>query len=133
LRRPDICCRSCPSPRNQDDFWKALWDASGDACLLPANLAPLVLRALGGDAAGLAGQIMSAFETMTPTHRAAVAELVGDTLASSIGLTFNNQLIGGLWLSDLERTAWRVLLATYTPARSAEQARRDFRESWKNV
>ncbi|MGP3928316.1 hypothetical protein [Streptomyces sp. 8N616] len=58
---------------------------------------------------------------------------MGDTLASTIDLTFNKKLIGGLWLSDLERTAWRVLLASYAPAKSAEQARSDFREAWKNV
>ncbi|MFC9916638.1 hypothetical protein [Streptomyces sp. NPDC127197] len=121
-----------PTPAD-DEFWRALWDASGDAYLLPANLKHLVLRALDGDAAGLAGQIMSAFEAMNPTNRAAVADLVGDTLASGIDLSFSKQLIGGLWLSDLERTAWRVLLATYTPTKSAEQAQNDLREAWKDA
>jgi hypothetical protein len=121
-----------PNPTD-DEFWRALWNASGDAYLLPANLKHLVLRAVDGDAAGLAGQIMSAFEAMNPTDRAAVADLVGDTLASSIALTFNKQLIGGLWLSDLERTAWRVLLATYTPTKSVEQAQSDLHEAWKDA
>jgi hypothetical protein len=43
-----------PTPTDdQNDFWNALWTASGDAYLLPGNFKHLVLRALDGDAAGL--------------------------------------------------------------------------------
>lgn len=64
-------------------------------------------------------------------QRSTTWSVVGDTLGSTIDLTFNKRLIGDLWLADLERTAWRVLLAAYTPA--DEQTRADFREGWENA
>ncbi|MCX5130006.1 hypothetical protein [Streptomyces sp. NBC_00347] len=60
-----------PVPSEEsNDFWFRLWTASGSAIFMPANIRSQVLRALNGDGAGLAYQLLSAFEEMDQKQRA---------------------------------------------------------------
>jgi hypothetical protein len=92
----------------------------------------LVLRALAGEGTGLAGQIISAVDEMTPAQRVAAAEVIGQALAESDHLPdLKTQVIGELWLRDLELTARRVLHAAH---KSPDAAGRDaFIEAWTSV
>ncbi|MFF5183244.1 hypothetical protein ACFY30_05555 [Streptomyces sp. NPDC000345] len=71
-----------------------------------------VLRSLEGKGTALARQILSAVDEMTPPQRVAAGEVIGQALAESDHLPdLKTQVIGELWLRDLELTAWRVLHA----------------------
>lgn len=115
-------------------FWRDLWRTADTAYLLPANIKHLVLRALGGDGAGLAGQLLDAFNEITPERREAVAQLIGEALAESsdIGGSKHTKRYGELWLRDVELTAWRVLYAARRGQAGPEE-RDAFREAWKSV
>lgn len=124
---------SLPAPTDEPhNFWFALWQASDSAYLLPANIKHLVLRALGGDGYGLAGQILSAVDEMTEPQRTRTAEVVGEALTDTTDFAgYPAQTLGGLWLRDLELTAWRVLHAVSQPGDT--RARQQFRDAWKNA
>ena len=113
-------------------FWADLFRACGTAYLLPANIKHVVLRALDADAAGLAGQILSATGEMTAAQRAAAAEVVGQALVETQDMVgCKARHLGELWLRDLELTAWRVLHADRV---RLDLARREaFSEAWKNA
>ncbi|MCM2416347.1 hypothetical protein [Streptomyces sp. RKAG290] len=102
-----------PSPTKAGErFWSELWRSSGTAYLLPANIKNAVLRSLAGEGVVLARQILSAVDEMTPPQRVAAAEVIGQALAESDHFPdLKTQVIGELWLRDLELTAWRVLHA----------------------
>lgn len=88
-----------------------------------------MLRALGGDGAGLAGQILSAVDDMTEPQRAGA---IGEVLAETADLSgFKTHIVGSLWLRDLEITAWRVLFADRQQTGPAE--REAFHDVWKNI
>ncbi|MFF1280732.1 hypothetical protein [Streptomyces sp. NPDC058299] len=102
-----------PAPTKAGErFWSDLWRSSGTAYLLPVNIKALVLRSLAGDGTALARHILSAVDEMTPPQRVAAGEVIGQALAESDHLPdLKTQVIGELWLRDLELTAWRVLHA----------------------
>jgi hypothetical protein len=100
-----------PAPTEAGErFWSDLWRSSGTAYLLPVNMKAQVLRSLEGEGTALAKQILSAVDEMTPPQRVAAGEVIGQALAESDHLPdLKTQVIGELWLRDLELTAWRVL------------------------
>ncbi|MFF7976057.1 hypothetical protein [Streptomyces sp. NPDC007905] len=102
-----------PAPTEAGErFWSDLWRSSGTAYLLPVNIKALVLRSLAGEGTALARQILSAVDEMTPPQRVAAGEVIGQALAESDHFPdLKTQVIGELWLRDLELTAWRVLHA----------------------
>lgn len=122
-----------PAPTHAGErFWSNLWRSSGTAYLLPTNIKDLVLRSLAGEGTGLAGQILSAVDEMTPPQRVAAAEVIGQALAESDHLPdLKTQVIGELWLRDLELTAWRVLHADHKSPDGA--GRNAFIEAWTSV
>ncbi|MFE0807878.1 hypothetical protein ACFW34_10385 [Streptomyces sp. NPDC058848] len=122
-----------PAPTDTGErFWSDLWRSSGTAYLLPTTIKKAVLRSLAGEGTGLAGQILSAVDEMTPPQRVAAAEVIGQALAESDHLPdLKTQVIGELWLKDLELTAWRVLHADH---RSADpEGRNAFIEAWTSI
>ncbi|WP_326793437.1 hypothetical protein OHA79_44700 (plasmid) [Streptomyces sp. NBC_00841] len=63
-----------PVPSDEPhDFWFQLWQASGTPVLMPVNIKHQVLRALDGDGAGLADQLMTAVADMDPKQRTTAA------------------------------------------------------------
>ncbi|MCX5127939.1 hypothetical protein OOK25_30225 [Streptomyces sp. NBC_00347] len=122
-----------PAPTTSGEhFWSELWRSSGFLYLLPANIKTCVLSSPAGEGTGLAGQILSAFDEMTPPQRIAAGEVIGQALAESDHLPdLKTQVIGELWLRDLELTAWRVLHADH---KSADPSRREaFFDAWTSV
>ncbi|MEU6543208.1 hypothetical protein [Streptomyces sp. NPDC046859] len=113
-------------------FWSALWKSSGTAYLLPVNIRDSVLRSLAGEGAALARQVLSAVDEMTPSQRFAAGEVIGQALVESDHLPdLKTQVIGELWLRDLELTAWRVL---HADRRSDDPAgRQAFLDAWTSV
>ncbi|MDQ0793439.1 hypothetical protein [Streptomyces sp. B1I3] len=122
-----------PAPTEAGErFWSDLWRSSGTAYLLPATIKAEVLRALAGEGTALARQILSAVDEMTPPQRVAAGEVIGQALAESDHLPdLKTQVIGELWLRDLELTAWHVLHAD----RRADDptGRKAFLEAWTNA
>lgn len=122
-----------PAPTEAGErFWLDLWRSSGTAYLLPATIKAGVLQSLTGEGAALARQILSAVDEMTPPQRIAAGEVIGQALAESDHLPdLKTQVIGELWLRDLELTAWHVL---HADRRSDDPAgRKAFLEAWSNV
>ncbi|WP_030726649.1 hypothetical protein [Streptomyces sp. NRRL S-237] len=121
-----------PAPTEAGErFWSDLWRTSGSLYLLPADIKTFVLSSAAGEGAGLAGQILSAVDEMTPPQRVAAGE-VGQALAESDHLPdLKTQVIGELWLRDLEPTAWRVLHADHKSADPGE--RKAFLDAWRRV
>ncbi|MDN3268947.1 hypothetical protein [Streptomyces sp. MA15] len=113
-------------------FWSDLWRSSGTAYLLPVNIKDSVLRSLAGEGTGLARQILSAVDEMPPPQRFAAGEVIGQALVESDHLPdLKTQVIGELWLRDLELTAWRVL---HADRRSDDPAgRKAFLDAWTSV
>ncbi|MFD0006565.1 hypothetical protein ACFVJ4_29600 [Streptomyces sp. NPDC127178] len=105
---------------------------SGTAYLLPVNIKALVLRSLTGEGTALARHVLSAVDEMTPPQRAAAGEVIGQALVESDHLPdVKTQVIGELWLRDLELTAWRVL---HADRRSDDPAgRKAFLDAWTSV
>ncbi|MEF9906917.1 hypothetical protein [Streptomyces sp. P9-A2] len=122
-----------PTPTKAGErFWSDLWRSSGTAYLLPVNIKAQVLRSLAGEGTVLARQILSAVYEMTPPQRVAAGEVIGQALAESDDLPdLKTQVIGELWLRDLELTAWRVL---HADRRSDDPAgRKAFFDAWTSV
>ncbi|MFF7643376.1 hypothetical protein [Streptomyces canus] len=122
-----------PAPTEAGErFWSDLWRSSGTAYLLPANIKAEVLQALTGEGTALARQILSAVDEMTPSQRLAAGEAIGQALVESDHLPdVKTQVIGELWLRDLELTAWRVL---HADRRSDDPAgRKAFFKAWTSV
>ncbi|MFF0191310.1 hypothetical protein [Streptomyces sp. NPDC005244] len=122
-----------PAPtKSEERFWTELWRSSGTAYLLPANIKDLVLRSLTGEGTALARQILSAVDQMTPPQRAAAGEVIGQALVESDDFPdLKTEVIGELWLRDLELTAWRVL---HAHRRSDDPAgRQAFLDAWTSV
>ncbi|WP_327410424.1 hypothetical protein OG458_35875 [Streptomyces sp. NBC_01281] len=122
-----------PAPTKAGEhFWSEMWRSSGTAYLLPANIKTLVLRSLTGDGTALARQILSAVDQMTPPQRLAASEVVGQALVESDDFPdLKTEVIGELWLRDLELTAWRVL---HADRRSDDPAgRKAFLDAWTSV
>ncbi|WP_030979167.1 hypothetical protein OG894_12750 [Streptomyces sp. NBC_01724] len=113
-------------------FWSDLWRSSGTAYLLPVNIKALVLRSLAGEGTALARQILSAVDEMTPPQRIAAGEVIGQALVESDHFPdLKTQVIGELWLRDLELTAWRVL---HADRRWDDPAgRKAFVDAWTSV
>ncbi|MFD3511640.1 hypothetical protein [Streptomyces sp. NPDC058657] len=122
-----------PAPTKAGErFWSELWRSSGTAYLLPVNLRELVLRSLAGEGAPLARQILSAVAEMTPPQRLAAGEVIGQALAESDHLPdLKTQVIGELWLRDIELTAWRVLHAGHRADDAA--GRTAFADAWTGI
>jgi hypothetical protein len=115
-----------------NDFWRKLWRASGTAILLPANIRGQVLRALGVEGVGLADQLLTAVKEMDGQQRAAAAEVIGDGLTETVDLGgYPDEVIGELWLRDVELTAWRVLYADRRP--TGWEERQQFQDAWKRA
>ncbi|MFI5873834.1 hypothetical protein ACIBAH_15525 [Streptomyces sp. NPDC051445] len=71
----------------------------------PANIKAEV-QSLAGEGTALVRQILSAVDEMTPPQRVAAGEVVGQALAESDHLPDRKrQVVGELWLRDLELTA----------------------------
>ncbi|MFE7752602.1 hypothetical protein [Streptomyces sp. NPDC057428] len=122
-----------PAPTKAGErFWSDLWRSSGTAYLLPVNIKAPVLRSLAGGGTDLARQILSAVDEMTPPQRIAAGEVIGQALAESDHLPdLKTQVIGELWLRDLELTAWRIL---HADSRSDDPAgRKAFIDVWTSV
>ncbi|MFI8811812.1 MULTISPECIES: FGGY family carbohydrate kinase [unclassified Streptomyces] len=113
-------------------FRSDLWRSSGTVYLLPGTLRAGVLESLTGEGTTLARQILSAVDEMTPPQRLAAGEVIGQALIESDHLPdLKAQVIGELWLRDLELTAWHVL---HADSRSDGAAgRKTFLEAWSNV
>ncbi|MFF8386073.1 hypothetical protein ACF053_20810 [Streptomyces kanasensis] len=122
-----------PAPTEAGErFWSDLWRASGTAYLLPVNMKALVRRSLAGEGIDLARQILSAVDEMTPPQRVAAGDVIGEALAESDHLPdLKTQVIGELWLRDLELTAWRVLHADRGSDDPA--GRKAFVDAWTGV
>jgi hypothetical protein len=119
-----------PAPSKAGErFWSELWRTSGTAYLLPVNIKALVLRSLPGEGTSLVRQILSAVDEITPPQRVAAGEVIGQALAESDHFPdLKTQVIGELWLLDLEFTAWRVL---HADCRSDDPAgRKAFLDAW---
>ncbi|MET7542620.1 hypothetical protein [Streptomyces sp. NPDC005507] len=122
-----------PAPTEEGErFWSNLWRSSGTAYLLPANIKVEVLQSLAGEGTALARHILSAVDEMTPPQRVAAGEVIGQALAESDHLPdLKTQVIGELWLRDLELTAWHVL---HADRRSDDPAgRKAFHDAWTSV
>ncbi|MEU0176507.1 hypothetical protein ABZ178_24650 [Streptomyces massasporeus] len=77
-------------------------------------------------------QILSAVDEMTAPQRVAAGEVIGQALVESDHLPdLTTQVIGELWLQDLELTAWRVLHADRRSDRPA--GRKAFLDAWTSV
>ncbi|MFD9539954.1 hypothetical protein [Streptomyces sp. NPDC060022] len=122
-----------PAPTEAGErFWSELWRSSGTVYLLPATIKADVLQSLAGEGTALARQILSAVDEMTPPQRVAAGEVIGQALAESDHLPeLKTQVIGELWLRDLELTAWHVLHADRGSDDPA--GRKAFLEAWTNV
>ncbi|WP_351233826.1 hypothetical protein [Streptomyces sp. NPDC002133] len=122
-----------PIPSDEPkDFWFQLWQASGTPVLMPTNVKGQILRALDGDGAGLADQLLTAMTDMNSEERTAAAALIGQHLADHAGLPENEGPgLGELWLRDVDITAWRLLYADRT--RPTWESQTAFRNGWKNV
>ncbi|MER6522566.1 hypothetical protein ABT246_37765 [Streptomyces sp. NPDC001553] len=122
---------SLPVPSDEPkDFWFRLFQASGSAIFLPANIKGQVLRALGGDGLGLALQMLNALTDMDRGQRAAAALVITEALKEVEVTGFPAERIGEWWLSDVESTAWRVLHATKKTVQVADQ--KDFEAGWRD-
>ncbi|MEU2159421.1 hypothetical protein ABZ532_31325 [Streptomyces sp. NPDC019396] len=122
-----------PAPTGAGErFWLQLWRSSGTAYLLPANMKAEVLQSMAGEGTALARQILSAVDEMTPPQRVAAGEAIGQALAESDHLPdLKTQVIGELWLRDLELTAWHVL---HADRRADDPAgRKAFLEAWTSA
>ncbi|MFF4542442.1 hypothetical protein [Streptomyces aureus] len=122
-----------PAPTQAGErFWSDLWRSSGTAYLLPANIKVKVLRSLTGEGTALARQILSAVDQMTPPQRVAASEVIGQALVESDDFPdLKTEVIGELWLRDLELTAWRVL---HADRRSDDPVgRKAFLDAWTSV
>ncbi|MGY3205158.1 hypothetical protein ACVW19_005673 [Streptomyces sp. TE5632] len=109
-----------------------MWRSSGTSYLLPVNIKAQVPRSLAGEGTALARKILSAVYEMTPPQRLAAGEVIGQALAESDDLPdLKTQVIGELWLRDLELTAWRVLHADRRPDDPA--GRKAFLDAWTSV
>lgn len=120
-------------PRRDDgaDFWTELSGVSGRPHFTAANLGPWIVRALDGEPVGLADQVLSAVTGMSADRRAAAAEVIGVALSETADFAgYDDEYLGGLWLADLEQSAWRVLLACRARSEPAVRARADFRRAW---
>ncbi|GGV85395.1 hypothetical protein [Streptomyces massasporeus] len=136
MRPPAIssgCWPRClPPTKAGERFWSDLWRSSGTAYLLPVNIKAPVLRSLAGEGTALARQILSAVDEMTAPQRVAAGEVIGQALVESDHLPdLTTQVIGELWLQDLELTAWRVLHADRRSDRPA--GRKAFLDAWTSV
>ncbi|MEU9247487.1 hypothetical protein [Streptomyces sp. NPDC048385] len=132
-RLADRLLAALPAPTAAGErFWSDLWRSSGTAYLLPVNIKDPVLRSLAGEGTALARQILSAVDEMTPPQRFAAGEVIGQALVESDHLPdLKTQVIGELWLRDLELTAWRVL---HADRRSDDPAgRKAFLDAWTSV
>ncbi|MEU0900773.1 hypothetical protein [Streptomyces massasporeus] len=122
-----------PAPTKAGErFWSDLWRSSGTAYLLPVNIKAPVLRSLAGEGTALARQVFSAVDEMTPPQRVAAGEVIGQALVESDHMPgLKSQVIGELWLRDLELTAWRVLHADHRSDHPA--GRKAFLDAWTSV
>lgn len=122
-----------PAPTKAGErFWSDLWRSSGTAYLPPVNIKAQVLRSLAGEGTALARQILSPVDEMTTSQRLAAGEVIGQALAESDHLPdLKTQVVGELWLRDLELTAWRV---PHADRRSDDPAgRKAFLGAWTSV
>lgn len=116
------------------EFWRSLWDASGDAALNidPANAGgPFFDRLINGNEGGIASRVLSFLEGLNDQQRDAAAELIGDALGKS-AFGAGGRYLGKLWLRDAETTAWHVLLASRR-THETEDDRKRFLEAWGNA
>ncbi|MFH9707026.1 hypothetical protein ACH4MW_00295 [Streptomyces luteogriseus] len=121
-----------PTPTKVGErFWSDLWGSSGTAYLPPVNIKAPVLRSLAGEETALARLVFSAVDEMTPPQRVAAGEVIGQALVESDHLPdLTSQVIGELWLRDLELTAWRAL---HADRRSDHPAGRKAFDAWTSV
>ncbi|MFF3326921.1 hypothetical protein [Streptomyces sp. NPDC002889] len=99
-----------PLPSDEPkDLWFQLWQASGTPVFMPANIKHQVLRALDGDGAGLADQILTAVGDMSAEQRGAAAAVIGRHLAGYAD--HEGAWLGERWLRDAETNAWQLVHA----------------------
>ncbi|MET7717235.1 hypothetical protein [Streptomyces sp. NPDC005407] len=99
---------------------------------MPTNIKHQVLRALDGDGAGLADQLLGAVTGMDAEQRTAAAAVIGAHLADHADLPgHEGPALGELWLRDAEITAWRLLYAERNHFTRESQSA--FRDGWKNA
>jgi hypothetical protein len=136
MRPPAIssgCWPRClPPPQQESTSGRTCGGASSIAYVLPVNIKDPVLRSPAGEGTALARQILSAVDEMTPPQRVAAGEVIGQALVESDRRPdLKAQVIGELWLRDLELTAWRVL---HADRRSDDPAgRKAFLDAWTSV
>ncbi|MFH9371162.1 hypothetical protein ACH4K8_36490 [Streptomyces anulatus] len=109
------------------DFWFQLWQAADDPVLLPANLRHQLLRAVDGDGAALADQLLSVVAGMSSDQRTAAAEVIGTEFLSG----YETGYVGELWLREVESAAWQILHA-YS-GRSTWDDQQEFLQGWKDA
>ncbi|MGO4459354.1 hypothetical protein AB4039_18960 [Streptomyces sp. M-16] len=121
---------SLPVPSDEPrDFWFRLWQASGSAIFMPANIQGQVLRALRGDGLGLAFQLLNALTEMDRDQRVAAGLVIAEVLEEVDVSGFPPERIGEWWLSDVEATAWRILHADKKRVTVASQ--KEFEAGWR--
>lgn len=113
------------------DFWYELWQAADDPILLPGNLRSQLLRAVDGDGAALADQLLTAVSGMNSTQRVAAAEVIGKAIGTEHLVGYKAEYIGELWLRDVESAAWQILHAHRSPSTWEDQ--QEFVRAWKRA
>ncbi|MEV7491755.1 hypothetical protein ACFYT5_23880 [Streptomyces anulatus] len=119
-----------PSEEPQD-FWFQLWQAADDPILLPANLRHQLLRAVDGDGAALADQLLSVVAEMSSDQRTAAAELIGTAIGMEFLSGYEAGYVGELWLREVESAAWQIMHA-YS-GRSTWGDQPEFLQAWKDA
>ncbi|MEU9677858.1 hypothetical protein AB0D92_30655 [Streptomyces parvus] len=123
--------RSLPVPSEEPrDFWFRLWTAADDPVLLPGNLRSQLLRAVDGDGAGLADQLLHAIAEMDDKQRTAAAGVIGEAIGTEFLSGYEAGYVGELWLREVESAAWQVLHAYDSGTWEEHQ---EFLQAWKDA
>jgi hypothetical protein len=123
---------SLPLPSDESrDFWFQLWQAADDPVAMPANLRGQLLRAMDGDGAGLADQLLTLVAEMSTEQRLAAAEVIGTAIGTNHFSGYKDGYVGELWLREVESAAWQVLHA-YCGRRTWEE-QQEFVRAWRNA
>ncbi|WP_405392431.1 hypothetical protein OG596_34245 [Streptomyces sp. NBC_01102] len=123
--------RSLPVPSEEpQDFWFKLWTAADDPVLLPGNLRHQLLRAVDGDGAALADQLLHAIAEMDGERRTAAAVVIGEAISTDFLRGYEAGYVGELWLREVESAAWQVLYAYDSGTWEEHQ---EFLQAWKEA
>lgn len=123
--------RSLPVPSEEpQDFWFRLWTAADDPVLLPGNLRHQLLRAVDGDGAALADQLLHVIAEMNGEQRTAAAGVIGEAIGTEFLSGYEAGYVGELWLREVESAAWQVL---YAYGSGTWEAHQEFLQAWKDA